>query len=71
MGIDKSKLMNMFQKEPDKYWKVNLFNKDYERRKCTSCDKYFWNNSGTTICGDPPCGEYTFIGKPPIKKWTT
>ncbi len=69
MAIDKSRLMNIFQKDPNKYWKVSLFDKDWQRKKCKSCDKYFWTmDSNKEICGDPPCGEYQFLGNPPTKK---
>lgn len=39
------------------------------RKKCPSCGKYFWTaDENREICGDPPCGSYTFIGNPIFKK---
>ena len=42
------------------------------RKKCPKCGKYFWTlNPDRETCGDPPCDEYAFIGKPGIpKKYT-
>lgn len=52
-------------------YKVRLFNKGFKRKKCPKCDEYFWTRGDQKLCGDTPCVEYTFIGKPPIKKMTT
>ncbi|WP_456397703.1 alanine--tRNA ligase [Palaeococcus sp. (in: euryarchaeotes)] len=42
------------------------------RKKCPKCGKYFWTlDPDRETCGDPPCDEYAFIGKPGIpKKYT-
>lgn len=41
----------------------------FVRKKCPSCGKYFWTaDESREICGDPPCGTYTFIGNPIFKK---
>ncbi len=37
----------------------------FVRKKCPKCGKYFWTaDESREICGDPPCGSYTFIGDP-------
>ncbi len=37
----------------------------FVRKKCPSCGKYFWTaDESREVCGDPPCGTYTFIGNP-------
>lgn len=62
-------VMQFLRKDPDKYWKVKLFEeRGYERKQCPSCGKYFWSMDGRERCGDPPCGEYEFLGNPPGKK---
>jgi alanyl-tRNA synthetase len=39
----------------------------FDRRECTSCGANFWTlDEERTICGEPPCGEYTFIGRPSL-----
>ncbi len=69
MGIDKSQVMRLFQKDPAKYWKVGLFNDGWVRKKCIRCGRHFWTKDPEReVCGDPPCGEYGFLGKPPAKK---
>jgi alanyl-tRNA synthetase len=43
--------------------------KGFERRICNSCGSPFWTkNPDDNICGDTPCAEYTFIGKPPMNQ---
>ena len=43
-------------------------NNDFKRRKCKSCNRYFWTQSEKEICGEPPCEEYTFIGRSLMNK---
>ncbi|MBE8538598.1 alanine--tRNA ligase [Geoglobus acetivorans] len=41
----------------------------FVRKKCPKCGKYFWTaDEGREICGDPPCGTYTFIDSPVFRK---
>ncbi len=38
---------------------------DFTRKECPGCGAHFWTrNHDQEICGEPPCGEYTFIGNP-------
>ncbi len=42
-----------------------LHENGFTRKKCPKCGKYFWTvDESREICGDPPCGSYTFIGYP-------
>ena len=70
MPMDKKTLIKKFQKEPEKYWKVSLFDeKGFIRKKCISCGKYFWTLDETRDrCDDQPCRFYDFIGNPPTNK---
>jgi len=43
-------------------------NNDFARRKCKSCGRHFWTQSDKEICGEPPCDEYTFIGRSLMNK---
>ncbi|ODS34866.1 hypothetical protein BEH94_09955 [Candidatus Altiarchaeales archaeon WOR_SM1_SCG] len=43
-------------------------NNDFKRRKCKSCNRHFWTQSDKEICGEPPCEEYTFIGRSLMNK---
>lgn len=41
----------------------------FARRKCRTCGSYFWaQDPDKQDCGDAPCQEYTFIGKPPARR---
>ncbi|WP_297435668.1 alanine--tRNA ligase [Thermococcus sp.] len=42
------------------------------RKQCPKCGKFFWTlDPDRKTCGDPPCDEYSFIGKPGIpRKYT-
>ncbi|NJE76767.1 alanine--tRNA ligase [Thermococcus sp. ES12] len=42
------------------------------RKQCPKCGKFFWTlDPDRETCGDPPCDEYQFIGKPGIpRKYT-
>ncbi|MFH8080875.1 MAG: alanine--tRNA ligase [Candidatus Aenigmatarchaeota archaeon] len=70
MPLDKKALMKKFQSQPEKYWKVNLFDeKGFVRKKCSSCGKYFWTlDPEREKCDDQPCRFYEFIDNPPTKK---
>ena len=45
------------------FFKANGF----QRRLCSKCGKHFWTLDETDNCGEAPCVEYTFIGKPLLK----
>jgi len=57
---------SFLQKECD----LKFFNKNgFIRKKCSSCNAYFWTlDKDTQLCGDRPCVEFSFIGKPMGKK---
>jgi alanyl-tRNA synthetase len=40
----------------------------FVRKRCKTCGKHFWTADDREVCGDPPCGSYTFIGDPVFKK---
>jgi alanyl-tRNA synthetase len=70
MPLDKKALMKKFQANPEKHWKVSLFDeKGFVRKKCVSCGKYFWTlDESRDKCDDQPCRFYDFIGNPPTSK---
>ena len=39
----------------------------FQRRQCKSCGKFFWTLGDDDVCGEAPCVEYTFIGRPLFK----
>ena len=40
----------------------------FQRRQCKSCGKNFWTLGESDLCGEAPCVEYTFIGRPLFKE---
>ncbi len=40
----------------------------FTRRICASCGSAFWSLGDTDLCGDTPCVEYGFIGRPLMEK---
>ncbi|MEC8997458.1 MAG: alanine--tRNA ligase [Candidatus Thermoplasmatota archaeon] len=40
----------------------------FTRQKCAKCDSIFWSTVERELCGDAPCVEYSFIGKPLFSK---
>jgi len=59
-------MSSFLQKECDlKYFHKN----GYVRKKCSSCGAHYWTlNKNSKLCGDQPCVEFSFIGKPLGKK---
>src|SRR3989338_10607451 len=70
MSIDKKQVMKKFQQNPDRYWRVKLFEeKGFVRKQCKNCGKFFWTlTPDKELCQDQPCQTYQFIGDPPTNK---
>jgi len=68
--LSKEVLVKKFQKEPDRFWGVELFeDKGFTRKHCRGCGKFFWTlDSERTLCADSSCEPYSFIGNPITKK---
>ena len=58
----------LFSSNPDRYYKVSLFDKEgFVRKKCGKCAKFFWTlDTARNFCPDHE--NYSFIGKPPTNK---
>jgi len=66
--MGKKQLLEKFQKNPYKYWKVKLFDDGWKRYRCRNCGKYFWSLVEQDLCNDSSCRSYDFIGKKLMKK---
>jgi len=67
--ITKKELIGIFQKNPERYWKVKLFDDlGFKRKQCKNCGKFFWTLSDQETCNDSTCKPYKFINKPVTKK---
>ena len=66
--MGKKELAALFSSNPDRYYKVSLFDKmGFARRKCGKCEKFFWTlDHERQFCPDHE--NYSFIGKPPTNK---
>ena len=70
MPIGKDLLRERFSAQPDKYYRVKLFDEvGYIRKKCSNCGSFFWTlDAGRTLCADKPCQQYDFLGNSPSSK---
>ena len=65
--MEKQSLLSFFSSNPDKYYKVSLFDDTgFKRQNCKLCGKYFWSIKDKESC--PEHENYSFIGDPPTQK---
>lgn len=65
--MGKKEITTLFSTNPDKYYRVSLFDKfGFKRHQCVTCGKFFWSILDKDICPDHE--RYTFIGNPPTTK---
>jgi alanyl-tRNA synthetase len=65
--MEKQSLLSLFSSNPDKYYKVSLFDeKGFKRQNCKLCGKFFWSINNKESC--PEHENYSFIGDPPTSK---
>jgi len=65
--LGKKELAALFSSDPDRYYKVSLFDRlGFKRQKCSKCGKHFWSLSQRQSCPDHE--DYGFIGNPPTSK---
>jgi len=66
--ISKIELRKKFSREPDRYYRVKLFDElGFVRKQCKKCGKFFWTLADRETCPDSTCQKYEFIGNPPTK----
>lgn len=68
--MDKSQILAKFSSDPERYYKVSLFEeKGFVRKSCTKCKRFFWTLDQTqSFCPEDAENNYSFIGNPPTKK---
>ncbi|MEM7821355.1 MAG: alanine--tRNA ligase [Candidatus Aenigmatarchaeota archaeon] len=67
--VTKKELIEKLNKNPERYWKVKLFDEvGFKRKKCINCGKFFWTLTEQEKCNDSTCRPYDFIGNPPTNK---
>ena len=59
--VSKGEILKRFQKKPEKFWKVEIFEREgFNRKVCKICGKGFWSLKEREIC--PEHEPYGFIG---------
>jgi len=68
--LDKNQILKEFSADPDRYYKVKLFEEQgFIRKGCTKCGRFFWTlDANRTLCPDDGTDTYSFIGDPPTTK---
>jgi alanyl-tRNA synthetase len=68
--LDKKEILREFSSDPDRYYKVKLFEEQgFVRKSCSKCKRFFWTlDSGRETCPDDSADTYSFIGDPPTSK---
>ena len=68
--MDKNAILKEFSANPDRYYKVKLFDEEgFSRKSCSKCGRFFWTlDSDRSMCPDDADDTYSFIGDPPTRK---
>jgi alanyl-tRNA synthetase len=68
--LDKNQILKEFSADPERYYKVKLFEEQgFIRKACTKCGRFFWTlDANRTLCPDDGTDTYSFIGDPPTTK---
>ena len=68
--MDKNQILKEFSADPDRYYKVKLFEEQgFVRKGCTKCGRFFWTlDANRTLCPEDGTDTYSFIGEPPTTK---
>ncbi|MDH5417224.1 MAG: alanine--tRNA ligase-related protein, partial [Nitrosopumilus sp.] len=68
--MDKKEILKEFSSNPDRYYKVKLFEEQgFLRKSCSKCGRFFWTlNAERDLCPDDADDTYSFIGDPPTTK---
>lgn len=70
MSHEKELLKKRFSADPERYYRVALFDDmGYFRRQCPKCKGFFWTMDDKRVtCPEQPCQEYEFLGSPATAK---
>jgi len=68
--MDKKEILSKFSADPERYYKVKLFDDEkFERKSCTTCKRFYWTIDENRVnCPDHSDDTYSFIGNPPTTK---
>lgn len=68
--MNKDDILAKFSAEPERYYKIRLFQEQgFTRKSCSVCKRFFWTlDSSRHACPDHSDDTYSFIGNPPTSK---
>jgi len=68
--MEKKEILSKFSSDPERYYKVRLFEEQgFNRKSCGICKRFFWTLDENRInCPDHSDDTYSFIGNPPTNK---
>ena len=68
--MDKKEILSKFSTDPERYYKVKLFEDErFERKSCVTCKRFYWTMDENRVnCPDHSDDTYSFIGNPPTAK---
>ena len=68
--MNKEEILAKFSSEPERYYKIRLFQEQgFTRKSCSICKRFFWTlDSKRNACPDHADDTYSFIGNPPTTK---
>ncbi len=68
--MEKKEILSKFSSDPERYYKVRLFEEQgFNRKSCKMCKRFFWTLDKNRInCPDHSDDTYSFIGNPPTNK---
>ena len=68
--MDKKEIITKFSANPERYYKIKLFDDEsFERKSCATCKRFYWTIDENRVnCPDHSDDTYSFIGNPPTKK---
>ena len=67
--MEKKEILKEFSADPDRYYKVRLFEEQgFQRKPCSKCGRYFWAIDNRDACPEDSEDTYSFIDNPPTAK---
>jgi alanyl-tRNA synthetase len=68
--MEKNEILKEFSSDPDRYYRVKIFEEQgFVRKSCLKCKRFFWTlDAKRDFCPDHASDTYSFIGDPPTPK---
>ena len=68
--MDKKEILSKFSADPERYYKIKLFDDErFERKSCATCKRFYWTIDENRVnCPNHSDDTYSFIGNPPTTK---